>query len=360
MTPRWLWFLHFVCDVRSINGSCYKPEIDRVAAISSLQVVALGVMEIRQEVTLNEGSYLLHWFNPEKVYEIYIKQGDESLTFKRLDECFILTGKYDYPVSNEQINRIVKAIADIRCAEKVTSDERNHAALGVLGERGSVVVRIFNESGQKMTGMVIGRDRPGFPGFYVRLDDEKQVYLSTDALPPVSTNYVDYIRRDLPPGRKSDYVRISCKNGEGAFALDLREGKPVLEDVPKRQRQRDDAITEVLKTLQQFPVRNIHRTGDLPSLSWPTHLDFQRKDCTVYRIELAEKDSRHFARTVAMMNDASVPTKGEAAGADKGQEALQLARDSAGAYNRDHEPWVYEIDSSWARAAQKTQADLLE
>jgi hypothetical protein len=330
-----------------------------VAVVLTGAVIALGVLENRQEVTLKEGSYLLQGFNPEKVYGIYIKQGDESLTFKRLDERFILTGTYDYPVSNDQINRIVKAIADIRCAEKVTSDERNHAALGVMGEKGSLVVRFFNESGQKMTGMVIGRDRPGFPGFYARLEDERQVYLSTDALPPVSTNYVDYIRRDLPPGRKTDYVRISCKNGSGAFALDLREGKPVLEDVPKKQRQNDGAIAEVLKTLQQFPVRNIHRKGDLSALSYPTRLDFQRKDGTVYRVELAEKDGRHFARTAAMI-DATGPAKGETGGGGSGQEAHQMARQSVDAFNRDHEPWVYEIDATWARAAQRSQKDLLE
>jgi len=114
-----------------------------------------------------------------------------------------------------------------------------------------------------------------------------------------------------------------------------------------------------LKTLQQFPVRNIHRKGDLPALSWPTRLDFQRKDGTVYRIELAEKDGRHFARTVAMMIDA-LPTKGETGGGGSGQVAHQMVRESAGAFNRDHEPWVYEIDATWARTAQKKQADLLE
>ena len=48
MTPR--WFLQFVCNVRGINGSRYKPEIDRVAAISSLQ----SVMDRRIE-TLSKG-----------------------------------------------------------------------------------------------------------------------------------------------------------------------------------------------------------------------------------------------------------------------------------------------------------------
>ena len=48
MTPR--WFLQFVCDVRGINGNSYKPEIERVAAISSLQ----GVMDRRIE-TLSKG-----------------------------------------------------------------------------------------------------------------------------------------------------------------------------------------------------------------------------------------------------------------------------------------------------------------
>jgi hypothetical protein len=329
-----------------------------VAAVLTGAVVLLGVLEDRQEITLKEGSYLLQGFNPEKVYGIYIKQGDESLTFRRQDERFLLTGHYDYPVSNEQINRIVKSIADIRCAEKVTSDDRNHGALGVMGEKGSLVVRFFGESGQKMTGIVIGRDRPGFPGFYVRLEDEKQVYLSTDALPPVSTKTVDYIRRDLPPGRKADYVRIACRNGSGDFALDLRDGTPALEGLSKKERQDDRAVTDVLKTLQQFPVRSLHRKGDLAAIPWPARLDFQRKDGVVYRIELAEKDGRHFARTLAISDGAEAPKKGEAAGG--GPDAIQMARDAAGAYNRDHEPWVYEIDASWMRVARMTQKDLRE
>jgi hypothetical protein len=309
-------------------------------------------------VTLKEGSYVLQGFNPEKVYGIYIKQGGEALTFKRRDERFILTGTHDYPVSNEQINRIVKAIADIRCAERVTADERNHGALGVQGEKGGLVVRFFSESGQKMTGIIIGRDRPGFPGFYVRLEDEKQVYLSTDALPAVSTKTVDYIRRDLPPGRKSDYVRIACRNGSGAFSLDLREGRPAVEDIPKKQRQNDRAVAELLKSLQQFPVRNLYRKVDLATLTWPARLEFHRKDGTVFRIELAEKDGRHFARAEAMTDGSAA--KGNTAGGDKGRDALQLSLDTVGAFNRDHEAWVYEIDPSWMRVAQMKQADLLE
>lgn len=330
-----------------------------VAAVLTGAVIVLGVVEDRQEVTLKEGSYILQGFNPEKVHGIYIRQGDEALTFKRQDERFFLTGKYDYPVSNEQINRIVKAIADIRCAERVTADERNHGALGVAGEKVGLVVRFFGESGQKMTGIVIGRDRPGFPGFYVRLEDEKQVYLSTDALPAVSTKTADYIRRDLPPGRKSDYVRIACRNGSDAFAIDLREGRPVLEDIPKKQRQNDRAVTALLQTLQQFPVRNLYRKGDLAAIAWPARLDFHRKDGTIFRIELAEKDGRHFARAEALPGGEAAAT-GNPAGADKGQESMPLSLDTVRAFNRDHGDWVYEIDPSWMRVARMTQADLLE
>lgn len=329
-----------------------------VAAVLTGAVVLVGILEDRQEVTLKEGSYILQGFNPEKVYGIYIKQGDEALTFKRREERFILTGKYDYPVSNEQINRIVKAVADIRCAERVTADERNHGALGVAGEKGGLVVRFFGESGQKMTGIIIGRDRPGFPGFYVRMEDEKQVYLSTDTLPAVSTKTVDYIRRDLPPGRKSDYIRITCQHGSEAFSLDLREGRPVVEDIPQKQQQDDRAVTEVLKTLQQFPVRNLYRKDDQPALIWPARLDFHRKDGTVYRVELAEKDGRHFARAEAVA-DVSEAT-GSATGGGKAKDASQPTLDTVGTFNRDHDNWVYEIDPSWMRVARMKQADLLE
>jgi hypothetical protein len=92
----------------------------------------------------------------------------------------------------------VNAVARIRCDENVTRDPRNHVALGVAGGQESLVIRFFTESGKKMTGVIIGRDRPGSAGFYARLEDEKQVYRSTDPYPLVSMNLADYIRKNLP------------------------------------------------------------------------------------------------------------------------------------------------------------------
>jgi hypothetical protein len=65
------------------------------------------------------------------------------------------------------------------------------------------------------------------------MEDEKQVYLSTDALPKVSTKTVDYIRRDLPPGRKSDYIRITCQHGSEAFSLTCARAGPWWRISPK-------------------------------------------------------------------------------------------------------------------------------
>ncbi len=167
-----------------------------VAFILTGAVVLVGALEDRQEVTLKEGSYLLGGFNPEKVHGIYVQKGGESLTFKRKDERFVIPGNPDTPVSNDRINRIVNGIAQIRCAEKVTTDPRNHEALGVAGGGESLVIRFFTESGKKMTGVIIGSDRQGSAGFYARLEDEKQVYRSIDSYPPVSTNSEDYIRKN--------------------------------------------------------------------------------------------------------------------------------------------------------------------
>ena len=91
----------------------------------------------------------------------------------------------------------MNSVARIRCDEKITHDPRNHEALGVAGGKESLVIRFFTESGKKMTGVIIGRDR-GSAGFYARLEDEKQVYRSTDSYPPVSTNAADYIRKNPP------------------------------------------------------------------------------------------------------------------------------------------------------------------
>jgi hypothetical protein len=161
-------------------------------------MLLVGAFEDRQEVTLKEGSYLLAGFNPEKVYGIYIQKGGESLVLKRKDEGFVIAGKQESPVANDQINRIVNAVARIRCDENVTLDPRNHEALDVAGGRESLVIRFFTESGKKMTGVIIGRDRPGSAGFYTRIEDDKQVYRSTDSYPQVGTNAAYYIRRNLP------------------------------------------------------------------------------------------------------------------------------------------------------------------
>jgi hypothetical protein len=166
-----------------------------IAFILTGAMVLVGALEDRQEVTLKEGSYLLGGFNPEKVHGIYIQKDGESLTFMRKDERFVIPGNPDSPVSNERINRVVNAVAQIRCAEKVTTDPRNHEALNVAGGGESLVIRFFTESGKKMTGVIISNDRPGSAGFYARLEDEKQVYRSTDPYPPVSTDSANYIRK---------------------------------------------------------------------------------------------------------------------------------------------------------------------
>jgi len=166
-----------------------------VAFILTGTMALVGALEDRQEVTLKEGSYLLAGFNPEKVHGIYIRRGAESLTFKRKDEGFVILDNRDTPAANEQINRIVNAVARIRCDENVTRDPRNHAALGVAGGQEILTIRFFTESGNKMTGVVIGTDR-GSAGFYARVEDEQQVYRSTDSYPPVGTNAADYIRKN--------------------------------------------------------------------------------------------------------------------------------------------------------------------
>jgi hypothetical protein len=330
-----------------------------VAAVLTGSVLIVGALEDRQEVTLREGSYLLQGFNPDKVCGIFIKNGNESLTFKRQEERFILTGRVDYPVSNDRINGLVKTVADIRCAERVTADERNHPSLGVTGDSGSLVIRFFNESGQKITGVVIGKDRPGFPGFYTRLEDDKQVYLSTERLSPVSTNEIDYIRCDLPPGNKSDYSRIACNSVAGAFALDLRDGRAMLENIPRGKKQDDQAIHTILESLQRFPVKKIYRKDGLAGLSYRTRLEFHRRDGLVFRIELADRDGRMFARTRALLDDRPA-TVGTYIPGNETDGTSQVHRDLIATYNRDHDPWVYEIDARYAWLAQRSKTDLLE
>ena len=330
-----------------------------VAAVLAASVLIVGALEDRHEATLGEGSYLLQGFNPEKVYGIFIKNGNESLTFKRRDERFILTGRVDYPVANDRINGLVKAVADIRCAERVTADERNHPFLGVTGDSDSLVIRFFNESGQKITGVVIGKERPGFPGFYTRLEEDKQVYLSTDPMAPVSTNEIDYARCDLPPGNKGDYARIACSSGTGSFALDLKDGRAVLENLPLGKKQDDQAIQVILESLQRFPVRKIYPRDGLSGLTYRTRLEFYRRDGLVFRIELADKDGRMFARTRALMDDRPAAA-GKSAPALDANGAPPMHRDLIAAYNRDHDPWVYEISAQYAWLAQRSKTDLLE
>jgi ABC-2 type transport system ATP-binding protein len=81
MTPR--WFLQFVCDVRGINGSSYKPEIARVAAISSLQ----SVMDRRIE-TLSKGFQRRLGLAQSLLGDPPILILDEPMS---ADKCFIIS-----------------------------------------------------------------------------------------------------------------------------------------------------------------------------------------------------------------------------------------------------------------------------
>ena len=311
------------------------------------------------------GSLLIQGLDPQKVSRITIDQGGETLALQRTAEGFVVTQRQGYPVPAEKVNALFIKL-EIRCEDQVTENKDSHKDLGVAADdKEATVVKLLDNDGKVITGVVVGRSASRGRGVYVR-PVEKDVVYATDKWVSFSTKVSDYVDTELVKVAKKDVVEVRVEQKDSTYtAARGKDDKIVLQNVPKGKRPKDSDVESLFDALSSLSLDDIAADAALAANPDTTFTCKTSKHAT-YVVKLSKKDDKHYVKLVVEGPSAELVEKSMMIAPDEPQaeldkkDAVLTANRKAGEFNARHNNRVYEIASWDAGKIRKPLNDLVE
>ena len=324
--------------------------------------VALHLGTGRPSGNFVPGAALIQGLDPAAIHKIIIKKNTDSATLTRRGKAFAVVEKANYPASVKEINDLIIKSLEIRCAEKITDSEKNHAELGVTeGSQEAVSVSLFGAKDEPLIGFIMGKSSEKSDGAYVRLQGKNTVYLTERRL-WLNARPTDYINTDLTSVDKKDVKRVEVKTPEGSYTISrVDDKKIVLQNIPEGKRVKGTEHENVFHALTSLRLTDVKAAGD-NKLNWDTTYACHLENGLSYTVRLAKNGEKHYIRLSATgpRGDSIKISKNESDEELKKKEAILLAMDDAKKFNARHAQWVYEIADYNARNMRKPFAELIE
>ena len=306
------------------------------------------------------GTYLIQGLDPAQIGSIVIKKGDETVKLVREADGFVLPEKNNYPVSVEKINDLIVRILEVRCTEKVTDDRENHSDLGVAeGDEAAISLIFMGADDKRIVGLVKGKSPERGGGAYARLLGDDTVY-RTEGYFYINTRPMDYVEKNLVSVSEEDIKRVVVKSGDETYTVERDDkGDTILPGIPEGKRAKGTAYEDVFSALTNLDMRDVDPAGKL-TLDWEAAYSCKLKSGLTYRVRLAEKSGKHYAKLSAQgpaVKSVEI-TKTESEEDLEKKESVLLAVETARKFTPHHAPWVYEI-SDWAAGKMRKKLDEL-
>jgi hypothetical protein len=191
-----------------------------LAAVLALQFVLLGVRAVWPSSSNNNtapGGVLVANFDPATVTQMTVTDDTgNTITLKQVDGNWNLPDYGDYPVDSSRIMTVLDKIQLIRADRLITQSDTSFRSLQVSPDQFVRLVE-FDQVDGKSHKLYIGKTGGGNT-VHVRLDDQKQVFLTSDLTPSdVSAQPASWIDTTYFTASTADVVSISLQNANGTF-----------------------------------------------------------------------------------------------------------------------------------------------
>jgi hypothetical protein len=342
---------------------CVLAGLAAVLLVATVVVHSGSLFESAGDFT--PGSLLIQGLDPKIVSEISIEKGDDSVTLQRTKDGFVIKQRQGYPASVDKVNGLFIAL-DIRCDDKVTANKDNHKDLGVAADdKEATVVKLMDNSGKVITGVVVGGRASRGSGVYIRTIDKDDVY-ATRKWVSFAASISDYTDTELVKVAKEDVLEVTVA-GKDSTLTAARDagGTIVLKDIPKDKQAKQSDVDSLFDALSSLTFDDIAEDASVAAAPDTTFTCKTSKYAT-YAVALAKKDDKHYVKLAVQGPDAALVQQSTMIGQNESQAdldkkaAVLTANDQAGAFNELHNNWVYEISSLSAGKMLKTMADLIE
>lgn len=343
---------------------------NKLAILAFLAVVTAGwaVLQSRISQPTNASTFssspLVEGLDLDSVASIMItsEAGSKTVTLDRLDGKFVVKDKNNYPADVSKINGLITKCLDIRTRDKITSNAENHADLKVTPETARCTVSFMDKDQKPIVGLAISESDPEKGNAHARLLSENDVYM-IDSDPWISTGAMDYINTKLLEVPQDKMAQVGVHTPQDSYSLKLSESGAIeLEAVPADKKQKDSVCKSVFGALSYLQFEDVMK--DAPEGTAFDHTySGKLSDTTVYKLSMAKKDDKVYAKVSADFMDKAPVEKEQRVESEeelKKKEAKLLAIDAVNLFNQQHSGWVYQLPSYKAGDLTKSLADLVE
>lgn len=315
---------------------------------------------------------------------VTVTQGDESFTVEREGDAWGSADKDGYPVSFDQVKKVVVGISELTIVEPKTKNPANHSKLGVQApdEEDSMSRRVTIEdaSGATVADVILGETRPsrglGRPTMYVRRADEDQAWEVAGRV-TVDGSLANWLDRKIVSidGKRVRSVLTTHPDGE---VLKVEKEKPsdnafmLVDHPPGRELAWPGVTNGIGGALQHLSLEDVAKreTVDFDSLPFTTTV-FSTFDGLVVTARIAEKDEKSYLTLEASYDgsqryvdvsgpDPAPPEEGATLEMEEEVKPVEEVQAEVEEINSRVGPWAYVIPGYSATNMTKRNEDMLK
>jgi hypothetical protein len=317
-----------------------------------LFILSLGVyyQENKKGTDLVAGSDFIKGLDVSRIHKLVISfYGDKKIILTRDGNRFMLENHKSYPAASNKVNDLLFKIANLQVKEKV-GEGTTEAELGkyqLTDIDRKYKIEIFDNNDKKTISFKVGKQFKN-KGNFLQKDGSEEVYLSQNSL-WLNSSYKDFVDMVLLGVKDDKIERVSIKGNKKLEIIKENENFKV--SGVKEDKLKEEKVKDYVKSFKniRFTRFYTHSDKEVQNLKFDTDINIELKNKIVYKLSLASKNDKYFAKINALTNeipDNVVVKKDD--GLDKlmNIEEMINAKGNAQAINLEKGNWIYEIDKS--------------
>lgn len=161
----------------------------------------------------------------ESISKIEIQENEKTATLEKKENLWLIKEEEELPADPEKVNKILEALKTLATDELVSENEDNHQKLGVISPS-SIILSVF-EGEKQILKLFVGNAGPDFERDYIRLDNEKKVFLSNIALRSL-ISYSVWKNKKITTFKSDEIKEVTIIFGGATKKLDTEKGKDLI------------------------------------------------------------------------------------------------------------------------------------
>lgn len=297
------------------------------------------------------------------ISEIVVQTNAETLTIKKGEKDWVLVERDGYPVSEENVQKVLIALTEARLAEAKTKKKDSYKRIQVEDPKDkdglSRLVELKDKAGKSVAALVVGRLNQDFGGIegvgtYIRKPADEQSWLASGRI-VVPDKVKNWVKPEFlnVTAKRLNHAVITQPDGE---RMEVKKTDPksgtyqIVSLSPTTKVKYPNDVTNIGDGLEGLELEDVRATDKIKFLAdKTTKTTYRTADGLIVNVELFDGGGDKFwARFTA----SSAPDAKATAEMDPAKEAEKI--------NAAVKDWVYQVPAFKYRYMTRKLDDVIE